>query len=189
MYELNSQTLQVKPLVEEDKKIYFADFHVHPVDSKWVAAINEDHHPSKPRTLKIQWSSLTLRRKRYRHLPKDGTSIHFFALVQMASRSAGYSGIIQVCPGIIPSSGWRTGRTVSSPTSRSLLAAKRKQVSRSLNGALFFIDDRTGYWQLYRYIEGTSCHIHTRGLEKAEFAGPDWWLGRYVVQYLLFCSC
>lgn len=55
----------------------------------------------------------------------------------------------------------------------------------SCDGSLFFVDTRTGYWQLYRYIEGTTCHIHVQGLEKAEFRSSDWWLGRYVVQYLL----
>lgn len=47
VYELNPETLEVNPIVEEDQKIYFADFDVHPVDSKWVAAIKEDHHPAK----------------------------------------------------------------------------------------------------------------------------------------------
>jgi hypothetical protein len=43
----------------------------------------------------------------------------------------------------------------------------------SSDGSLFFVDDHTGYWQLYHYIEDITCHIDVRGLEKAEFAGPD----------------
>lgn len=47
VYEVNPESAEMMPSVEEDKKIYFAAFNVHPVDSKWVAAIREYHHQPK----------------------------------------------------------------------------------------------------------------------------------------------
>jgi dipeptidyl aminopeptidase/acylaminoacyl peptidase len=45
------------------------------------------------------------------------------------------------------------------------------------DGSLFFVDDRTGHWQLYRW-DGTAVkHIQLEGLDEADFAGPEWMLG------------
>ena len=41
------ETREAKPVLVEDKKMYFADFNVHPVDSLWVAAIDTIYHPPK----------------------------------------------------------------------------------------------------------------------------------------------
>jgi dipeptidyl aminopeptidase/acylaminoacyl peptidase len=45
------------------------------------------------------------------------------------------------------------------------------------DGSLFFVDDRTGHWQLYRWDGTNAKHIQLQGLEGADFAGPDWVLG------------
>jgi dipeptidyl aminopeptidase/acylaminoacyl peptidase len=45
------------------------------------------------------------------------------------------------------------------------------------DGSLFFVDDRTGHWQLYRWDGTNARHIQLQGLEEADFAGPDWLLG------------
>jgi hypothetical protein len=58
----------------------------------------------------------------------------------------------------------------------------------SSDGSLFFVDDRAGYWQLYRLAEGFVEHINMKGLEEAEFAGPDWWLGRSVYNMSVLVS-
>jgi hypothetical protein len=41
------------------------------------------------------------------------------------------------------------------------------------DGSLLFAGDRTGYWQLYHLTDGFTRRIHVKGLESAEFAGPE----------------
>ena len=47
----------------------------------------------------------------------------------------------------------------------------------SPDGRLFFVDDRTGWWQLYQYTNDKAEQLSLEGLEEAEFGNPDWWLG------------
>lgn len=47
----------------------------------------------------------------------------------------------------------------------------------SLDGKLFFVDDRTGWWQLYRYTNEKAEQLTLEGLKETGFGNPDWWLG------------
>lgn len=71
---------------------------------------------------------------------------------------------------------------------KTIIAGKAKTESISqpkwnFDGSLYFISDRTGYWQLYHLTHETSepQAIKLEGLETAEFSLPDWLLGRWVV--------
>lgn len=49
------------------------------------------------------------------------------------------------------------------------------------DGTLFYVSDRTQYWQLYRLDRGSILprHISLKGLEAAEFGERENWLGKY----------
>lgn len=49
----------------------------------------------------------------------------------------------------------------------------------NFDGSLYFVSDRTGYWQLYHLKEGFEAQkVKLEGLETCEFSQPDWLLGR-----------
>ena len=74
---------------------------------------------------------------------------------------------------------WRDGKIENArPVAGHGHKASVTQPVWSPDGSLFFVDDRTGWWQLYRMRpNGEVQHIAIPGLEKAEFADCDWWLG------------
>lgn len=51
----------------------------------------------------------------------------------------------------------------------------------SADGALYFVSDRSGWWNLYRWKDGTVSAVHER---EAEFGGPLWTLGRRFFDFL-----
>jgi hypothetical protein len=144
----------MRPGVEEDKKIYFADFNVHPVDSKWVAAIREDHHPPKiediENTLVVinshdnGWIDYC-QRSGYLCIPP----FQFKWQVDLLDTVESPKYALET----IRSCGWETGRTAKSPTKRVIAGREAKasvtQPQWSPDESLFFADDRTGHWQLY----------------------------------------
>jgi Tol biopolymer transport system component len=184
VYELNPETLEVKPIVEEDKKIYYADFDVHPVESKWVAAIKEDHHPAKIEDIENTLVVIDSTTKATSTIAKGAD---FYAFPRFSPDGK------QVCwtqwnhPNMpwnyteLWVADWQDGKISNDRVIAGHEAkASVSQPQWSPDGSLFFVDDRTGYWQLYHMTEGSTRHIHVKGLEKAEFASPDWWLGRSV---------
>lgn len=52
------------------------------------------------------------------------------------------------------------------------------------DGSLFFVSDRTGFWQIYRLEKGEEAsnaqHLLLQGFENADFAGAENMLGRFV---------
>ena len=44
VFILSPESSQVAPILEADPKIYYADFNVHPSETKWVLAVQENHH-------------------------------------------------------------------------------------------------------------------------------------------------
>jgi hypothetical protein len=53
--DLDPLAQQARPIVPEDPKDWFADFNVHPTDSKLVLAVKEDHHSERSRRPRILW--------------------------------------------------------------------------------------------------------------------------------------
>ncbi|MBS3813407.1 S9 family peptidase, partial [Candidatus Bipolaricaulota bacterium] len=83
------------------------------------------------------------------NMPWDGTSLHVAKLDQ-----AGH--LVD-------------GRVIAGGRSESIT-----QPRWGPNGYLYFISDRTGWWNLYRWKDGTKTQVTN---EKAEFGTPDWVFG------------
>jgi hypothetical protein len=74
---------------------------------------------------------------------------------------------------------WQNGKVVN----EKVVAGRDEKESITqpqwgVDGSLFFVGDRTGFWQMYRLVDGDVRYLHVKGLESAEFGGPEWWLGR-----------
>ncbi|KAK6350385.1 hypothetical protein TWF718_003578 [Orbilia javanica] len=65
------------------------------------------------------------------------------------------------------------------------LTESASQPRWSPDGVLFYCSDRTGYWQLYQFLEdGSSKHVALRGLERTEFSHAEWQLGWHSYDFL-----
>jgi hypothetical protein len=183
VFSLNVDSAITTPIVPEDPKTRYADFSVHPSDPRWVLAIQEDHH-KYPDVVNTIVAIDATRQKvhtiasgqdfysdpRFSH---DGKRICW---KQWSHPDMPWTG------NELYVADWDNGKA----SNVDYVAGKADAESVSqprwgLDGALFFACDRTGYYQLYCLEPGSkeARHIKIQGLEDAEFAGPEWWLGRY----------
>ena len=93
---------------------------------------------------------------RVEHGPRDRRGFLFGpdAQSRRERRSPGCSGITPTCRGTAPSCGWRTSKPTASLGARVKIAGGRDesifQPEWSPDGRLYFVSDRTGFWNLYR---------------------------------------
>lgn len=181
VFSLAPETGETHRLTDSDPKINYADFNVHPTNCQWILAIREDHNipgvehtivainASKKTTLPVvkgadfyshpQYSPdgkrLCWMQWNHPDMPWTGTELY---VADWQDDKVGDSTFVAGKAGVESISQPRWGP----------------------DGTLFFASDRTGYWQLYRYGNGglQAELIKLKGLENAEFAGPEWWLGR-----------
>ncbi|MBS0626096.1 MAG: S9 family peptidase [Verrucomicrobia bacterium] len=67
--------------------------------------------------------------------------------------------------------------------SRLIAGGTEESISQSSwgpDGQLYFISDRSGWWNLYRENEGRVEPLHPM---EAEFTTPDWWLGQQTYDF------
>ena len=179
--DLDPESGSVETVLEGDTKIYYADFSPHPLDSRWVLAIKENHHPPTiaaiENTLVVidtsSKQSMTLAKGEdfytYPRFNSDGKQICWiqFSFPNMPWHYTEL-WIADFNEGQISNAKVVAGHDIKASVTQPLWSS---------DGSLFFVDDRSGWWQLYRYTNGEASHIPLKGLEEAEFGGPDWWLG------------
>ena len=90
----------------------------------------------------------------------------------------GWRGIIRTCPGTRPSCGWRTCLPMARSDAPRMIAGGRGesvfQPEWSPDGVLYFVSDRSGWWNLYRWRGGQREALAPM---QAEFGVPAWSLG------------
>lgn len=185
VFSLDVESGEATPIVSDDSKSRFADFSVHPSDPKWVLAILEDHHKypdvvntvvainsSEKKVHTIASGQDFYSDPRFSH---DGSKICW---KQWDHPDMPWTGnelyVADWSEGKISNATYVAGKADTESVS---------QPRWGLDGKLFFACDRTGFYQLY-YLEPSSKdpeHIKLDGLEEAEFAAPEWWMGRYYL--------
>lgn len=172
-----------KAIVDADPDIGYANFNVHPTNPDWILAVKEDHHSS------VVQNSLVAINGATRKVQTIAEGADFYAHPQFSPDG------LQVCwiqwnhpdmpwtGTVLYTASWHGhGAPLKALTS---IAGKAGVESVSqprwgLDGSLLFACDQTGYWQLYQMKKVTHevRAIKLKGLEDAEFAGPEWLLAR-----------
>jgi hypothetical protein len=181
VFALSPSSGEVTSLVDADPCVHFADFSVHPITHYWIIAVQEDRSisPIQNRIVAInthtnQVSIVCHGADFYAHprFNADGSEICW---MEWNHPDMPWNG------SELWKAKWQPGELVSG------MRAAGKASTESIcqprwgkDGTLFFVCDRTGYWQLYRLDRGTlnARQIELKGLETAEFGERENWLGK-----------
>ncbi|XRM47505.1 hypothetical protein ABZX51_010475 [Aspergillus tubingensis] len=181
VYILDPATCDVKAAVEPDEKLWFAAFTSHPKRPELVFAIREDHHG------KEVVNELVVIDTENKKVEVAATGADFYSHPTFSPTGDRVSWIQWNHPEMpwtgteLYSAPWKD-ENVGTPVK---LAGNGEEESIlqprwGPDGTLFFVSDRTGYWQFYRWSPDGSDEpraIVIEGLEKGEFAHPEWLLG------------
>ena len=181
VFDMDLGTGEVKPIVEDDAKMYFADFDCHPVDSNWVLALQENHHASKIEDIETTLVAVDSATKTV-HVVAKGADFYAFPRFSPDGRQVCWTQWNHPNMPWNYTELWLADWSAGQISNQQVVAGRETKASVTQpqwgrDGSLFFVDDRTGYWQLYQKQGGEVRHIHVKGLEQAEFASPDWFLG------------
>lgn len=185
---LDPATCGVSIGIVPNPQVYFADFHAHPSEEKWILAVREDHRcPSGEVVNTIVAIDLDQGRTTtlvegadfYTH-PRFDPSGTRVCWTQWNHPNMPWVGTELFV------ASWNHDGTIEKPR---LLAGREGHESIAQprwgpDGTLYFVSDQSGYWQLWRWhlacADSDPTPISLGGLETGEFAGPEWWLGRYI---------
>lgn len=183
VYILDPATCDVTAAVDPDEKLWFAAFNSHPNRPELVFAIREDHHG------KEVVNELVVIDTENKKVEVAATGADFYSHPTFSPTGDRVSWIQWNHPEMpwtgteLYSAPWKDEK-VGTPVK---LAGNGDEESIlqprwGPDGTLFFVSDRTGYWQFYRWSpDGSDAPgaIVIEGLEKGEFAHPEWLLGSY----------
>jgi Tol biopolymer transport system component len=192
VFSLNPASGEAQPITEENRALRWADFHVHPTNTKWVLAVQEDH---SVQGAEIE-NSLVLIDSTTKDVRTIVQGADFYSNPRFSPDGKKLCWVQWNHPDM-PWTGsqlfvadWLDDGKVGEAI---FIAGKAIVESVSeprwgLDGTLFFASDRTGYLQLYRLDKNQSevRRIELVGLEEAEFSGRNPALGRYVNFYFFF---
>ena len=182
VFTLSPASGQVSPILELDPDIRYADFSIHPHESRWIIAVKEDHHSSVVENSIVAIDCLTKSTRSivsgadfYSH-PQFSPDGEHVCWMQWNFPDMPWTGTL------LYTAQWYEG------TLNQVRAVAGKAGTESIgqprwlsDGSLMFASDRTGFWQLFRLRRGHSREkrIQLDQLAKAEFAAPESRLGRY----------
>ncbi|KFY80932.1 hypothetical protein V499_00265 [Pseudogymnoascus sp. VKM F-103] len=180
IFALSPSSGDPKPLIHAKSHLCFADFSVHPIHEQWILAVQEDRSLSPIQNSIVAIEATTKEtfivtqgadfysHPRFNH---DGTEICW---TQWSHPDMAWNGTE------LFRATWHPG-TVASGTKIAGAAGTESicQPRWGPDGTLFFVSDRSGYWQLYRINPGaeTSEHVCLKGLETSDFGEREFWLG------------
>ncbi|KAH8895465.1 alpha/beta-hydrolase [Thozetella sp. PMI_491] len=184
IYELDPASTETSLILGAEKGTHYADFSVHPLQSEWILAIKEDHRKATQLTQAYDVHNTLVAIDRcsstehtvasgddfyaYPRFSPDGTHVCW---VQWSHPDMPWTGTVLYI------GEWENG-TVRNLT-RVAGEWRKESVSQpswSPDGTLFFVSDKSGYWQLYTYSTATksSSLVSVKDLEQSEFAIADW---------------
>ena len=176
VYVLDPETQEINQIGLADRKVYFADF---AVSGRYTVCIKEDHHPAKIED--IENTLVTIKSERITTLV-EGSDFYAFPRFSRDGKKLCWVSWNHPAMPWTSTELWVASFEDGSISDAKCIAGKEtgSSVTQPVwgnDGSLFFVDDRTGHWQLYRW-NGSDCRqVRLIGLEDADFAGPDWWLG------------
>lgn len=180
VFSLGVDTGEVKAVIEGNPLLRYADFNVHPSNPRWVIAVEEDHTSSTVENYlvaidKMSYTSVKIAQGTdfysYPRFNKEGTKVCWIQWnhPEMPWTSTALyvadwlDGKIGVAKGI---AGTSTRESVLQP-------------SWGPGGTLYFVSDKTGFWQIYQVQDDSQepSIVKMPGLEAFDFSVPAWMLG------------
>ena len=179
VFLFDSLSNHTRPLIEANPKLRYADFDMHPRDFTYILAIQEDHSSSDVQNriilihdLKV--TTLIEGADFYSH-PKFSPNGEQISWLQWNHPDMPWTGTT------LHVATWG-GKDVKDSK---VVAGKAGNESISQprwgpDGTLYLARDRSGYWQLSKIESGQNeiQSINVKGMENADFAGPEWTLGK-----------
>jgi dipeptidyl aminopeptidase/acylaminoacyl peptidase len=176
VFILDPETQEVNLIGSSDPKVYFADF---AVNGKTIVSIREDHHPAKIEDIKN--TLVTISSQGVKTIV-EGSDFYAFPRFSPDGKKICWVSWNHPAMPWTSTELWVASFEDGKVADAKCIAGKHTQsaVTQPVwgnDGSLFFADDQTGHWQLYRWHGSDITHVHLNGLEEADFACPEWWLG------------
>ncbi|EED23036.1 dipeptidyl peptidase IV, putative [Talaromyces stipitatus ATCC 10500] len=179
IFLLDPASGQVETVVAPDADVRYGNFNVHPTAQEWIVAVQETHtkdsHGSTTVTNTIvaihvptaNVSNIVQGADFYQHpqFSPDGSQICW---TQWDHPDMPWTGTL-LCIASWEPNKLLEGNLVSGQAGVESICQPRW----SIDGTLFYVSDKSGYWQLYRFDGAVSNHIHLDGLESAEFGSRE----------------
>ena len=179
VFNIDPETTIVQAIVEKDDKNYFADFDIDPKDPRWVIAIKEDHHSDM---IDEVINTLVVIDSSSKKVANIAQGADFYTFPRFSPDSKTICWIQWDHPNMpwLDTELWLADWNDGSVSNARKIAGEKESITQpkwGKDGSLFYASDRSGFWQLYQRRGDGTRHVHVKGLEEAEFVGPDWFLG------------
>jgi hypothetical protein len=199
---LNPTSGEVMTIVPPNPRIRYGNFHVYPGSHEWILAVQETHgaHGAEENTIVAvnpatgDISTVAQGADFYQH-PQFDPDGKYVSWIQWNHPDMPWTG------SILHVAEWKAERVLQAASTVVAGQAGKESICQPRwgpDGTLFFVSDRTGFWQLYRWSAtgfetGSSTArearmIELKGLESAEFGSREPCLGKYV-PVSSFSSC
>ncbi|KAL2856165.1 Alpha/Beta hydrolase protein [Aspergillus pseudodeflectus] len=192
IFSLNPRSGEVTTIVPPNPHIRYGNFHVYPRRHEWILAVRETHGPRGAdensvvaiHALTGEVSTVAQGADFYQH-PQFSPDGRYVSWIQWNHPDMPWTG------SVLHVAVWEA-RTVLTDMETIVVAGQPGaesicQPRWGPDGTLFFVSDRSGFWQLYRWeatgsgtgveIEGEVKMIELKGLECAEFGSREPCLG------------
>ncbi|KAJ0426902.1 hypothetical protein BJY00DRAFT_271122 [Aspergillus carlsbadensis] len=191
IFSLDPASGEVTTIVLPNPRIRYGDFHVYPPGShEWILAVQETHGLQGAEENMIvaihaatgNVATVAQGADFYQH-PKFSPDGRYVSWIQWSHPDMPWTG------SILHVAEWEAGRVLTEMETGITVVAGRAGVEIICqprwgpDGTLFFVSDRTGFWQLYRWSDTGSGAarelrmIKLKGLESAEFGSREPCLG------------
>lgn len=174
VFYLDPESGEVRTIVAPNAKVRFGNFHIHPVTEKWILAVREAHNEDSVVNTAVAINAETgdviciaEGADFYQHVQfsPDGTKVCW---TQWNHPDMPWTGTLLFTAAWNPQQDHLLkGTLISGEAGVESICQPRW----GPDGILYFVSDKTGFWQLYRLDEGTTTPrlVLLKGLEQAEF--------------------
>lgn len=181
VYDLDPVTGHADILVHEDKKLYYADFAIPSNDQKWIVGIQENHHTDDPAAVENKIVAINATTKEVTDI---ASGCDFYAFPRFSPDGTKLCWIQWNHPNMpwdntqLFVADWNDGQVTNITSIAGVeINSSVTQPCWGTDNTLYYVDDRSGFWQLYEYSSGQSRHLKLSGLKDAEFCFTDFFLG------------
>ncbi|KAF9432892.1 Dipeptidyl aminopeptidase [Entomortierella beljakovae] len=189
LYRINTSTKEATPITPENKDWRYADAAIHPSE-KFLICVREDHTIDTPQTVvntlvvvRLDTSEPNVEvlvegadfYSSPRFNPANPSEFAYFSWnhpFMTWDHTQLYYNQLEI---------WESAVKV---VSQKLLGGADKNNEESINqprfsadGTLYFINDKTGFWNLYSYRSGGAVELVLKEPMETEFQGPSWRFG------------